>query len=76
MDFIPVSKFFINIFVYGIIAFFLNALEVGLPAVFGLSNQYISWGLVIVTDISAIVVILASGIRLFMVGRKRSVYQQ
>lgn len=76
MDFIPVSKFFIQIFIYGILAFFFNAIELALPAIFGLdaSDQWISWALVIVTDVSAMVVILACAIRLIMVGQKRSVY--
>ena len=71
MDVIPLSKWFFAIFMYGFMAFFLNAIEVGFLHDLGLASPWLSWIVILVTDVSAGVVFFTASARLIMVAQKR-----
>ena len=70
MDVIPLSKWFFAIFLYGFMAFFLNALELDVISTLNVSSPYITWIVLLITDISAGVIFFAASVRLIMVAQK------
>ena len=59
------------IFLYGIIAFFLNAFELEILSMLNVSSLYMDWIVILVTDVTAGVVFFSASIKLIRRGRER-----